>query len=176
MTAVSELVIATDVSRWQRIGITVVDDEAQIGTVRLRFVSPLDRTGIVGWGLAGLPGPLAALDERSGEIDGVPTFAADAPADAAPAHRLGVVGFDHLVVMTSSLERTCAAIEQVMTSDRAALWGLVWNVEDIHEACAELGPDVVSLPKPAVQPGRLIASFREQAGLGLAVAMMSPGR
>jgi hypothetical protein len=226
VTAVSELVIAADVSRWERIGITIVDDLTQIGTVRLRFVSPADRTGIVAWGLAGLPDSVGAIDavggaiddggevdgggvDARGEVDGVPTFVAAAPFGPAPAHRLGAVGFDHLVVMTSSLERTCAAIElatgeplkrvreagpirqgfhrlgevivevvesAATMSDHAVLWGLAWNVEDIHEACAELGPEVVSLPKPAVQPGRLISSFREQAGLGLAVAMMSPGR
>lgn len=56
----------------------------------------------------------------------------------------------------------------------AALWGFVLNVDDLHEVAAWLGPDVLSPPKPAVQPGRYIASFRTEAGLGLPVALMTP--
>jgi hypothetical protein len=40
--------------------------------------------------------------------------------------------------------------------------------------CAALGPEVISLPKQAVQPGRSIATFRQGAGLGLPTALMTP--
>jgi hypothetical protein len=58
--------------------------------------------------------------------------------------------------------------------ETVGLWGLVVNVDDIHAATALLGPEVIGLPKPAVQPGRFIATVRGSAGLGVAVAMMSP--
>lgn len=56
----------------------------------------------------------------------------------------------------------------------AAFWGLVLIVDDIDAACALLGPELVSSPKDAVQPGRQIATLRAEAGLGLPVALMSP--
>ncbi len=205
MTAVAELRIAADPAAWARIGVPSVDGVAVVGRVRLRFVEPPDVQpgveGIVAWGLDGLPSDDAPVD-----IDGLSTYLADAPTGDT-TNTLDVVSFDHVVVMTSSLERTCGAIEaatgealkrvreagpvrqgfhrlgpvivEVVESDRvtattSSFWGLVLNVADIHETCGALGPDVVSLPKTAVQPGRLIASFRADVGLGLPLAIMSP--
>ena len=56
----------------------------------------------------------------------------------------------------------------------AALWGLVLNVEDIDAAVALIGEASIGAAKPAVQPGRSIATVREDAGLGLPVALMTP--
>jgi len=50
---------------------------------------------------------------------------------------------------------------------------LVINVDDLDAACALLGPERVSEPKDAVQPGRRIATIRSQVGLGTAVALMT---
>jgi hypothetical protein len=47
-------------------------------------------------------------------------------------------------------------------------------VDDLYETADRLGPELLSPPRPAVQPGRHIASFRREAGLGLPVALMSP--
>jgi hypothetical protein len=55
----------------------------------------------------------------------------------------------------------------------ARLWGLVFTVDDLPGVCDRLGPDIVGLPKAAVQPGRFIASVRSEVGLGLPVALMS---
>lgn len=56
----------------------------------------------------------------------------------------------------------------------ASLWGFVVVVEDIFEFATMMGPDVLSAPKKAVQPGRYIASVRPEAALGVPVAFMSP--
>ena len=56
----------------------------------------------------------------------------------------------------------------------ATFWGLVLNVDDLDAACALLGPDRISSPKAAVQPGRRIATVRGSVGLGLPVALMTP--
>jgi hypothetical protein len=194
---VGELVVECEVEPWQRLGLHVVDGVSQVGGVRLRFVPGTG--GLVGWGLVDLPSPVTT-------IDGLPTHLALAPEGPPPEHALGVLGFDHLVVMTSSLERTCGAIEAAtgaplkrvreagsvrqgfhrlgevivevvesaqVTAPIASFWGFVWNLADLHEACATLGPEVVSLPKPAVQPGRFIATVRSSAGLRLPLAVMS---
>ena len=202
MTAVGELLVASAVEPWQAIGLRVVDGVARVGGISLRFVpkGPDGGEGVIGWGLVGAPSTVA-------RIDGLPTHHLEAPPAGAADHPLGILGFDHLVVMTSSLERTCSAIEAStgeplkrireagairqgfhrlgeliievvespqVTSSHASFWGFVWNVADLHEVCARLGPDVVSPPKPAVQPGRFIATVRAQVGLGLPLALMTP--
>lgn len=52
-------------------------------------------------------------------------------------------------------------------------WGLVVIVDDL-DALHESHPDLVARPKPAVQPGRRIATARREADLGTAVAFMTP--
>ena len=52
------------------------------------------------------------------------------------------------------------------------LWGLVVVVADIDRAVAA-SDGLVGPPKPAVQPGRRIATVPRTAGLPLAVALMS---
>ncbi len=83
-------------------------------------------------------------------------------------HRFAPVG-DH---------RGCI-IEVVETPgvDHASLMGWVATVADpgdLHRLADELGPDLVSPPKPAVQSGRMIATLRPGAGLGIPVALMTP--
>ncbi|MFZ4719245.1 MAG: glyoxalase [Ilumatobacteraceae bacterium] len=98
-----ELTVESPVDRWRELGLHIDDDGvAQIGGVRLRFV-PGDR-GVVGWGLDG--SATAATD-----IDGLATTHVAACDGEPHPHPLRVLGFDHVVVMTSSLERTCGAIE-----------------------------------------------------------------
>lgn len=54
-----------------------------------------------------------------------------------------------------------------------ALWGLVVNVWDLDLAVAA-ADGLLGEPRAAVQPGRRIATVRREAGLPLAVALMSP--
>jgi hypothetical protein len=54
-----------------------------------------------------------------------------------------------------------------------ALWGLVAVVADLDAAAAALGP-LLGAVRPAVQPGRRIATVQAAAGLQTAVALMSP--
>jgi hypothetical protein len=56
----------------------------------------------------------------------------------------------------------------------ARFWGLVLIVDDLDEACERIGTELIGAPKDAVQPGRRIATVREEAGLGLPVALMTP--
>jgi hypothetical protein len=81
-------------------------------------------------------------------------------------HRIGERGHGGLVV--ELVERP------EMKDGPACFWGVVLIVDDLDAACALLGPDRVSEPKDAVQPGRRIATIRSEAGLGLPVALMTP--
>lgn len=59
-------------------------------------------------------------------------------------------------------------------SERPAFfWGLAFIAPDLEATVAALG-DRVSEIRPAVQPGRRIASLRRTAGLSLPVALMTP--
>jgi hypothetical protein len=55
----------------------------------------------------------------------------------------------------------------------AQLWGLALVVEDLDRTAEGLSPHVGSI-RPAVQPGRRIATLRRSAGLAVPVALMSP--
>lgn len=57
--------------------------------------------------------------------------------------------------------------------DRTTLMGVVFNVRDLDALAARMGDDVLSRPKPAVQPGRRIATFRPAVELPTAVALMT---
>jgi hypothetical protein len=56
----------------------------------------------------------------------------------------------------------------------ARLWGLAFLVDEL-ETVAELVGDRLGAPRGAVQPGRRIAPVRREAGLGPAVAFITPG-
>ncbi|NNE12201.1 MAG: hypothetical protein HKN41_08155 [Ilumatobacter sp.] len=57
-------------------------------------------------------------------------------------------------------------------SGAPVVWGLVVDVLDLERVAA--AHDEVGVPRDAVQPGRRIATVARRAGLGLAVALMSP--
>ena len=105
MTELAELVVESSVEPWLRLGLDVTNDAARLGAVTLRFVP--GARGIVAWGLAGVPPECRPLRA----IDGLDTYELSEPVVAGTAHAFDVVSFDHVVVMTSSLERTCGAIE-----------------------------------------------------------------
>ncbi len=52
-------------------------------------------------------------------------------------------------------------------------WGLAFVAPDLDATVVALG-DRVSEIRPAVQPGRRIATLRRSAGLSLPVALMTP--
>lgn len=216
---ISELWLAVPMSAWHRLGFTSRSkDLLCLPDFGLRFTEsasdPFPGTGespsaVTGWSLVDAamdPGS----DARTSSIDGIETRLVPEPACAeAGESPLAVLGVDHVVVMTGSLERTCAAVTAVTGAEvkrirdagrgvrqgfhrlgpvilevverpdldkdeTAAIWGLVLTVADLDGAVAWLGPDVVGQPRPAVQEGRRIATVASAAGLGLAVALMSP--
>jgi len=55
----------------------------------------------------------------------------------------------------------------------AFFWGLAFKTADIDATVAAIGAERCSGPRPAVQPGRRIATLRRSAGLALPVALMT---
>jgi hypothetical protein len=218
MTTVAEIVIAADATAWRRVGLPVDSTgRAMVGSVCIQIVPPGSveapggsASGATSWLLASAPSPVTSIDglatrHLAADVD-LPTAGSDAVI-APGALALDVAGFDHLVINTDDLERTCHAIEaatgaplkrvrevgalrqgfhrlgevvlEVVTHPQvptgpASFWGFVINVSNLDEVAARLGPDVISPAKDAVQPGRRIATFRVEAGLGLPVALMTP--
>lgn len=65
------------------------------------------------------------------------------------------------------------AIERTGGDRPAFFWGLAFVAPDLDATAAGLG-DRVSEVRPAIQPGRRIATLRRSAGLSLPVALITP--
>jgi hypothetical protein len=65
------------------------------------------------------------------------------------------------------------AIERAGADRPAFFWGLAFIAPDLDATVAGLG-DRVSEIRPAVQPGRRIATLRRAAGLAVPIALMTP--
>jgi hypothetical protein len=96
-----ELTVAGAPQAWRDCGFTLEDDTCVVGAVRIR-VAPDQKGGITGWSLR-------AVDSLA--LDGLPTERSDRPAPtAAPPHPNGVTSLDHVVAISSDLDRTVAAL------------------------------------------------------------------
>lgn len=108
---VEALRIGGSVEAWRSLGLTVGDD----GSVPFLFTSlRIDETtvepderdeppGIRSWVLSG-------IDPGTGHIDGLPTEVVAPSTPTLGEHPNGAIELDHVVVLTSSLDRTCGAI------------------------------------------------------------------
>ncbi len=172
-----------------------------IGT-SLRIVPAAGEIGIVGWALSGIDEPAGARIDGLATVvvePAVPVFVEHGLGASGLDHV--VVTTDDLERTTGAiadatgceLKRVREAgsirqgfhrigrggliVEVVSQPGRpagpAGFWGLVLNVADLDAACALIGEGRVSPPKDAVQPGRRIATIREEVGLGLPVALMT---
>lgn len=65
--------------------------------------------------------------------------------------------------------------EQRAPERPAVLWGLALVADDLDGLAERLGPERVTAPKAAVQPGRRIATLRTRSlGISTAIAYMTP--
>jgi hypothetical protein len=209
---IDELVLADAPERWAALGFTVTAGYVLLGTVRVRLAGAQARRGILGWSLRAI---------ASTELDGLPSTRSQSPIPvAAPVHPNGVLAIDHIVVMSSVLDRSVRALQAaglelrrireeptpagaprqaffrlgaeilevvqepagVVEHDggvdrQARLWGLALAVADFDLAAPAMGQHLGPV-RPAVQPGRQIATLRRSAGLSVPLALMSvrPGR
>jgi hypothetical protein len=194
------LTVGGSVEPWERLGLVVVDGTIPLFGTGIR-IDPAASPGIVGWELSGLIEAVADIDglptfsvapatpvfveHPSGAIgldhvvittDSLErTCGAIADATGAPLRRVRDVGeirqgFHRLgSLIVEAVERAG------LPEGPAEFWGLVLNVEELDATVARVGPDVIGAARPAVQPGRSIATVLESAGLGMPVALMSPG-
>jgi hypothetical protein len=179
--------IADPPERWAALGFAVSDSQVALDRVRLQLGVP--GSGIVGWSLVG----------ADGVVDGL-INAPIMPAEGALAHPNGAILLDHVVVLTGEFDRTAAALSGAgmelkrITEMRGTrmgfrrigpailelveapgqplgFWGLVVTVNDLVALADRLGEHLGAI-KPAVQPGRRIATVRPSAGLTTNLAFM----
>jgi hypothetical protein len=104
----------------------------------------------------------AGLDLRRVREEPTP---AGAPRQAF--FRLGSVILEVVQAPEDALERSGGA------DGPAFFWGLAFRVADLDATVAAIGEQRCSAPRPAVQPGRRIATLRRSAGLAVPVALMT---
>ena len=187
----TELHVADPPGRWEALGFEVRDATCELGGIAVRLGG--DGEGITSWAIDG-------IDET--DIDGLRTAPAGAPS-MPQSHPNGATGIDHIVILTPDFGRTTKALadlgiplRRIRETDSlhqgfrrlgpailelveapgegpARFWGLVVVVSDLDVLAARLG-DQLGKIRDAVQPGRRIATLRQSAGLGEAVAFMTP--
>ena len=159
--------------------------EIVLGDARLRLTGR-------GGGILAIRAPELIADQP----DGLPLAPWEPSRAPAASHPNGATAVDHVVALTDSLARTVATLTAAgldlrrstpnmaflrlgptilevveRGGDPPRLWGLVVVVPELEG----LGP-LVGAPKDAVQPGRRIATVSPEAGLGTALALMTPRR
>jgi hypothetical protein len=204
---IDELRVEDAPEAWAALGFAVDGDICVIGDVRIRLAGTEAGKGLTGWSLRDFGGD---------ELDGLPTARSDSPPPTeAPVHPNGIAAIDHVVAISSDLDRTVAALQAAALDlrrireeptpagaprqaffrlgavilevvqapeeaiertggDRPAFfWGLAFIAPDLDATVVELR-DRVSEIRPAVQPGRRIATLRRAASLTVPVALITP--
>jgi hypothetical protein len=172
------IVLGDPPEAWEALGFDVRDGLVALGEERLQLTGR-------GGGILEVTAPGLTADHP----DHLPLRATEGAGPDPPAHPNGAFAVDQVVVLTGSLDRTVAALEDAgldlrrrdggmaflrlgsyilevveRGGDPARFWGLVVVVPD-PGAVPGAGP-----VKNAVQPGRRIATVK---GLGTALAVMS---
>jgi hypothetical protein len=98
-----ELVVADEPAAWRDCGFTVEGDVCVVGEVRIRFAPQEGKRGLSGWSLRGV---------GSTELDGLVTTRSKWPLpEAAPVHPNGITALDHVVAISSDLDRSVTALQ-----------------------------------------------------------------
>jgi catechol 2,3-dioxygenase-like lactoylglutathione lyase family enzyme len=187
------LQVADAPERWRALGFTVDGNVCSVGEVALVLGSP--GKGITAWALEGCadagvdglgvfspprtPDPVAHPNGALG-IDHVvvltPDF--DRTSAALDAAGLGLRRIRDAGGFRQGFRRIGPAIMELVEAAGAApggarFWGLVVIVSDLEALAVRLG-DRLGTIRPAVQPGRQIATLRASAGVSTNVAFMDP--
>jgi len=201
--ALVALDLAGPTDPWVALGLMVADDVAQIGDVTLRFGAagegatgwalqgvegPADLDGLRTLWLPAPVTPSAPVEHDLGAIavDHVVVTTPDPDRTFSRFQDAGLTlrreraaGSEAQPLRQGFFRHGEATIEVVgprnVTGDEPArFWGLTLAVADLDAAVAGLGSERCRPAKPAVQPGRRIATLRRAAALPVAVALMTP--
>lgn len=199
MTApvLTALRIADPPEPWAALGFAVAEDGFSLGGVRVEL-SPGAGGGIVSWALDGVAGlraidglptesapvgALANLSHDNGAI-GIDHVVVITPNLDRTAQALAAAGLELRRIRQSDRGRQgfrrlgpvileLVEASSLPASEPARFWGLVVVVSDLDALAQRLGARL-GRPRAAVQPGRRIATLRSAAGIGPALAFMTP--
>jgi len=102
VVSLDELTIADAPEAWRDCGFAFEGDAGVLGGVRLRFPPQAGGRGLTGWSLRGIDSP---------DLDGLPTSIGERPpSEEVAEHPNGVTAIDHVVAISSDLDRTVAAL------------------------------------------------------------------
>jgi hypothetical protein len=193
--SLTALSVSDPVESWEAIGFAVRDGRVEVGGVSLRLGGTGE--GITGWAVDGLDAPIDGLQSIPAPpaprlpfpphpngatgIDHVviltPDF--DRTARALDSAGLTLRRIRDAGGFRQGFRRLGPAILELVEArdpdpaGPARFWGLVVIVDDLDALAERLG-DLLGSIRPAVQPGRRIATLSRDAGLGPAVAFMTP--
>lgn len=190
------LAVADAPELWEELGFTVSDGACVLGGVRVEFGA--GGRGITRWTLTGLAAQVDDVDGLPTAIrDAVGGNGPAHPNGAVALDHVVVTtpNFDRTADVLDELGMPLrrirdaggfrqgfrrlgpAILELVELRDAppgpARFWGLVVIVPDLAALAHRLG-EHLGAPKPAVQPGRSIATLRRSAGLKTPLAFMTP--
>ena len=192
------LALADPVERWEELGFAVQDGHVDLGGVRLTLGA--NGRGIVGWAIRGFDQtpdidglPLAPTPPPTSAPATHPNgaIAIDHVVVVSPDFDRTAAALDHAGLPLRRIREAPGGFRQgfrrlgpailelveVRTDDPpggpARFWGLVVIVDDL-EALKRRLADRLGEIRPAVQPGRHIATLRSHAELGQKLAFMDP--
>lgn len=199
--AITELQIADDPAIWADLGFTVEGDRCRVGTVDLILTGSDSGNGITGWTWHGSPDAgfgtieTAFADQPPGDA------ASEHPNTAAAMFYVVLMGPSH-PDLVSALETVGTTVSEPTTMGRSdaamlrslapaggieveviapatadpdrswELWGVIIEVADIDALATRLRSRLKSV-KPAMQPGRRIATLDRSAGSSVPIAFMT---
>jgi hypothetical protein len=100
---VDELRVVDAAGPWSELGFAVDGDVCVVGDVRIRPMGAETGKGLTGWSLR---------DFGGADLDGLSTICSDRPAPTeAPPHPNGITAIDHVVAISSDLDRTVTALQ-----------------------------------------------------------------
>jgi len=196
------LTLASDPGRWRELGFCVEDGgTCAVGTIRLELRGQGTGRGILSWAFRDVaPGRIDGLETHATDMEPAePVVHPNSTAtidhvvvmSKAPERTVGAfqdAGFHARWTnhgqsgMRQTFFRAGEAVLELIGPEQADpraglahFYGIAFAVDDIDATAAFLGARLGPV-KDALQPGRRIATLRKEAGAGIAVAFMSPGR
>jgi hypothetical protein len=102
VVTIDEVILGDEPAAWAELGFSVDGDACLLGDVWIRLAGSRAGKGMLGWSLRGL---------GDTELDGLATTRSSrSPPDAAGAHPNGITALDHVVAISSDLDRTVDAL------------------------------------------------------------------
>jgi hypothetical protein len=195
---VAEIALADDPEPWETLGFTVSQGAVQIGTVRIALVGRDTGRGIAGWSLLevasteldGLPTTVShappartEVTEHANGITAIDHVVAMSPDLDRSVKALRAAGLDLRRIRdqptpAGAPRQAFFRPDEVLAARSAGadgptrFWGLALLSDDLEQTAGWLGEHASQI-RPALQPGRQIATLRRSAGLAVPVALMS---